>query len=58
MTDVIKDLKTIVKKYKESLELKRPFRFSDNDLESLRKAIRYLELINTLSTEYSGDKYD
>lgn len=58
MKEVIKNLKLIISKYKTSLEVKRPFRFSDDDLETLRKAIRYLELVNALTIEYNGDKYD
>lgn len=56
MKQVIKDLKSIIKKYKTSLELNTSFRFSDNDLESLRKAIRYLDLIDGLADSYKGDK--
>ena len=58
MKQVIKDLKSVIKKYKTSLELNTTFRFSDNDLESLRKAIRYLELVDGLADSYKGDKND
>ena len=58
MKQVIKDLKSIVRKYKTSLELNAIFKFSDNDLESLRKAIKYLELIDGLSDNYKGDRHD
>ena len=58
MKQVIKDLKGLIKKYKTSLELNTTFRFSDNDLESLRKAIRYLELLDDLADSYKGDKHD
>lgn len=58
MKQVIKDLKGIIKKYKTSLELNTSFRFSDNDLESIRKAIKYLELVDGLADTYKGDKHD
>ena len=58
MKQVIKDLKSIVRKYKTSLELNAIFKFSDNDLESLRKAIKYLELIDGLSDTYKGDMHE
>ena len=58
MKKTIKDLKELIKKYKTSLELNTPFRFSDNDLETLRKAIRYLELVDGLADTYKGDKHD
>ena len=61
MSDVIKNLKSIVRKYKTSLDNNISFRFSDNDLETLRKAIRYLELVNGLAETYKvtkSDKYE
>lgn len=61
MSDVIKNLKSIVRKYKTALDNNISFRFSDNDLETLRKAIRYLELVNGLAETYKvtkSDKYE
>ena len=61
MSDVIKNLKSIVRKYKTSLDMNTAFRFSDNDLETLRKAIKYLELVNGLAETYQvtkSDKYE
>lgn len=61
MSDVIKNLKSIVRKYKTSLDINTPFRFSDKDLETLRKAIKYLELVNGLAETYQvtkSDKYE
>ena len=52
MSEVIKQLKSIIRKYKTSLELNSTFRFSNDDLESIRKAIRYLELVDSLAKQY------
>lgn len=61
MSDVIKNLKSIVRKYKTSLDMNTAFRFSDKDLDTLRKAIKYLELVNGLAETYKvtkSDKYE
>lgn len=60
MIEVIKDLKSIIRRYKTYLELgKSDYRLNDKELETLKKTIRYLELIFELSKQYNkGDKND
>lgn len=59
MIEVIKDLKSIIRRYMTYLELgKNDYKLNDKELETLKKTIRYLELIYDLSKQYinKGDK--
>lgn len=58
MKSVIKGLKDIIKKYKTCLDNNLPFRFSDRDLDIIKKSIIYLTLIDDLADNYKGDKND
>ena len=52
MIEVIKDLKSIIRRYMTYLELgKNDYKLNDKELETLKKTIRYLELIYDLSKQ-------
>lgn len=58
MKEVIKNLKLIIRRYKTFIELgKKDYMLKTEELDTIRKAIRYLELIFELSKQYNkGDK--
>lgn len=57
MKEVIKDLKTIIRRYTTYLELnKSGYMITNDELNTIRKAIRYLELLFDLANQYKGDK--
>lgn len=57
MKEVIKNLKFIIIKTKMSIDNKIGVQLTKNDLEILKKAIIYLELINDLADNYKGDRH-
>ena len=56
MEDVIKSLKQIVRRYVTCMENNIDYTFKRDELEAIKKAIRYLDLVNSLSKEYRKDK--
>lgn len=57
MKEVIKDLKSIIRRYTSYLELnKSGYMITNDELNTIRKAIRYLELLFDLANQYKGDK--
>lgn len=57
MKEVIKDLKAIIRRYTTYLELnKSGYMITNDELDTIRKAIRYLELLFDLANQYRGDK--
>ena len=57
MKEVIKDLKNIIRRYTSYLELnKSGYMITNDELDTIRKAIRYLELLFDLANQYRGDK--
>ena len=57
MKEVIKDLKNIIRRYTTYLELnKSGYMITNDELDTIRKAIRYLELLFDLANQYKGDK--
>lgn len=56
MKDTINKMKSIIRRYKTYLELgKHDYMLTNDELEAIRQAIRYLELVYDLSQEYKGD---
>ncbi len=59
MKEVIKDLKSIIRRYTTYLELnKSGYMITNDELNTIRKAIRYLELLFDLANQYKGDNND
>ena len=57
MKDTINKMKSIIRRYKTFLELgKHDYMLTNDELEVIRQAIKYLELVYELSQEYRGDK--
>ena len=57
MKDTINKMKSIIRRYKTFLELgKHDYMLTNDELEAIRQAIKYLELVYELSQEYRGDK--
>ena len=54
MNKVIKNLKSMIRRYGTCLQSGKEFILFDDELESIRKAIRYLELIDSLAKSYNG----
>lgn len=55
MKDTINKMKSIIRRYKTFLELdKHDYRLTNDELEAIRQAIKYLELVYELSQEYKG----
>ena len=56
MKDTINKMKSIIRRYKTFLELgKHDYMLTNDELEAIRQAIKYLELVYELSQEYKGD---
>lgn len=55
MNKVIKNLKSMIMRYGTCLQSGKEFILFDDELESIRKAIRYLELIDSLAKSYNGE---
>ena len=57
MKDTINKMKSIIRRYKTFLELgKHDYMLTNDELEAIRKAIKYLELVYELSQEYKGSE--
>ena len=55
MKDTINKMKSIIRRYKTFLELgKHDYMLTNDELEAIRQAIKYLELVYELSQEYKG----
>ena len=56
MKETINKMKSIIRRYKTFLELgKHDYMLTNDELEAIRQAIKYLELVYELSQEYKGD---
>ena len=55
MNECIKGLKQLVRKYKTCIDNKLEFRLSDKDLNSLKKSIYYLSLIDSLVKQHNKE---
>lgn len=59
MKDTINKMKSIIRRYKTFLELgKHDYMLTNDELEAIRQAIKYLELVYELSQEYKGGNND
>lgn len=59
MSETIDNLKLLIKRYTEHLRSgSKNFILTTNELEAIRKALRYLELIDDLSKSYRGENND
>ena len=55
MTECIKGLNQIVRKYKTCIENNLEFRLSDRDLNILKKSIYFLSLIDSLVKQHNKE---
>ena len=55
MTECVKGLNQIVRKYKTCIENNLEFRLSDRDLNILKKSIYYLSLIDSLVKQHNKE---
>lgn len=55
MTECIKGLNQIVRKYKTCIENNLEFRLSDRDLNILKKSIYYLSLVDSLVKQHNKE---
>lgn len=55
MREVIKNMKSIIRRYATCMENNIDYTFRREELETVKKAIKYLELIEELSQSYKGD---
>ena len=58
MTECIKGLKQIVRKYKTCIDNKLEFRLSDRDLNILKKSIYFLSLIDSLVEQHNKEVHE
>ena len=59
MKETINKMKSIIRRYKTYLELgKHDYMLTNDELEAIRQAIKYLELIYELSESYKGEAND
>lgn len=58
MNECIKGLKQLVRKYKTCIDNKLEFRLSDKDLNSLKKSIYYLSMIEALVKQWNKEKHE
>lgn len=59
MSETIDNLKLLIKRYTDHLKSNnKNFILTTNELEAIRKALRYLELIDDLSKSYRGENND
>ena len=56
MKEVIRSMKSIIRRYATCMENNIDYTFRREELETVKKAIKYLELIDALTEEYKGDK--
>ena len=55
MTECVKGLKQLVRKYKTCIDNKLEFRLSDRDLNILKKSIYFLSLIDSLVKQHNKE---
>ena len=55
MTECVKGLNQIVRKYKTCIENNLEFRLSDRDLNILKKSIYYLSLVDSLVKQHNKE---
>ena len=58
MTECIKGLKQIVRKYKTCIENNLDFRLSDRDLNILKKSIYFLSLVDSLVKQHNKEVHE
>ena len=58
MTECIKGLKQLVRKYKTCIDNKLEFRLSDKDLNALKKSIYFLSLIDSLVKQHNKEVHE
>ena len=58
MTECIKGLNQIVRKYKTCIENNLEFRLSDRDLNILKKSIYYLSLVDSLVKQHNKEVHE
>lgn len=58
MTECIKGLKQIVRKYKTCVENNLDFRLSDRDLNILKKSMYFLSLVDSLVKQHNKEVHE
>lgn len=56
MEEVIKNMRSIIRRYATCMENNIEYQFKREELETIKKAIKYLDLIDELSKSYRKDK--
>ena len=56
MEEVIKNMRSIIRRYATCMENNIEYTFRREELETIKKAIKYLDLIDQLSKDYRKDK--
>lgn len=56
MEEVIKNMRSIIKRYATCMQNNIEYTFRREELETIKKAIKYLDLIDELSKSYRKDK--
>lgn len=56
MEEVIKNMRSIIRRYVTCMENNIEYTFRREELETIKKAIKYLDLIDELSKSYRKDK--
>ena len=56
MEEVIKNMKSIIRRYATCMQNNIEYQFRREELETIKKAIKYLDLVDQLSKEYRKDK--
>ena len=58
MEEVIKSMKSIIRRYATCMQNNIEYTFRREELETIKKAIKYLDLIYELSKSYRKDKQE
>lgn len=56
MEEVIKNMRSIIRRYATCMQNNIEYVFKREELETIKKAIKYLDLIDQLSKDYRKDK--
>ena len=56
MEEVIKNMRSIIRRYATCMQNNIKYTFRREELETIKKAIKYLDLIDELSKSYRKDK--
>ena len=56
MEEVIKNMRSIIRRYATCMENNIEYTFRREELETIKKAIKYLDLVDQLSKSYRKDK--